>query len=513
MARLALQVAAFIGTSFKALQATMNGFFFALFGGVAGFTDFLRVASDAAAKLPGVGSAFKAVSSVLQGTKDKTDSLARGFGELYRDQSKAADGIWAGYTKVDTVLAGASAAMMRARDAAKTSSDGVVESTGAMAKGAAAAAQRTQEEAKKIADVYRTLSEEIFTATQVGLARRLVEIAFAEQRELDGVRNLKNVTVAEMNARLLLVQEKYRQLTAAAILAGDQIALKEQELQNRITVGQQTGIEARLTQLRFSHQQELAQLAVLTGGYNERYQQLAALLRVVYDQMTAAAQGHFSSVTAAAAAAGFQTQAELQKTADTAVRLYEQMKQSGLFNAQQLKEAWEKAEEAKRKAAGETKEYQLTSMQAIVEGTIQLFGVLGKKHKSLAIAGAIISTYQAIAKALASAPFPASLALAAGAAAAGWAQVNAIRNADEGFALGTPGLDFADFGPMSMQMLHNEEAVIPRGGGHVLAGEIADSMPEDGPSVAFLGRIAAGIESLPTEIRRGFRNALLLDVP
>ena len=63
------------------------------------------------------------------------------------------------------------------------------------------------------------------------------------------------------------------------------------------------------------------------------------------------------------------------------------------------------------------------------------------------------------------------------------------------------------FGSASMQVLHGEEAVVPRGSGHLLAGEIADAMPggRDGMSLAVLERIANGIDTLPAAMTRAFR--------
>ena len=133
-----------------------------------------------------------------------------------------------------------------------------------------------------------------------------------------------------------------------------------------------------------------------------------------------------------------------------------------------------------------------------------------QRFKELAIAGALISTYQAVAKALASAPWPANLPLAAGALAAGLANVSRIRSADAGFRLGTPRLDFADFGPVSLTALHEQEAVIPRGGGHLLAGEIAAAMPQDDAQIAELRGIREGIDALPATLRRAVRDGLLL---
>jgi len=184
----------------------------------------------------------------------------------------------------------------------------------------------------------------------------------------------------------------------------------------------------------------------------------------------------YQSVEERAAAAGFSTRAELQKTADQAVALYKAMQESGEFTAHQLQEAFERAETSKREAADQTKTYQLSALDAVLTGTQQIFAALGSKFKAAAIAGAIIATYMAIAKALAASPFPFNLVAAAGAAAAGWANVAKIRSSDEGFRTGTPGLDFADFGPGRQITAHGDEAIIPRGRGHELADEIAASL-------------------------------------
>lgn len=173
---------------------------------------------------------------------------------------------------------------------------------------------------------------------------------------------------------------------------------------------------------------------------------------------------------------GAQTRDELERTADAARDAYELMKASGQATAATLADAWEDMEAARRAAIGKTASAWEQHGLALLEGVQEIFGVLGQKYKAAAIAGAIIATYSAIAKSLAAAPFPWNLALAAGAAVAGFANVAKIKSAKAGFREGTPGLDFKNFGARSQVELHREEAVIPRGGGHRLAGEIAASL-------------------------------------
>jgi hypothetical protein len=68
-----------------------------------------------------------------------------------------------------------------------------------------------------------------------------------------------------------------------------------------------------------------------------------------------------------------------------------------------------------------------------------------------------------------------------------------------------------DFGRESFQPLHNQEAVIPRGGGHLLAGEIASAMPGGGEEISLLREIAGYLRDSPDAMRKAFRNAMIMD--
>lgn len=202
---------------------------------------------------------------------------------------------------------------------------------------------------------------------------------------------------------------------------------------------------------------------------------------------------HYKTTAERAAEAGFKTRAELQATADQAAALYAAMQASGEFTADALKAAWEKAEAAKRAAGEQTQSWTESANSMLVTNTVSTLAILGNKYKAASIAGAIISTYQAVAKSMASLPWPANLISAAGALAAGMANVNRIRSSEPGFREGTPRLDFMNFGSERWVPLHDEEAVIPRGGGHQLAREIASElagvMGGPGRAVQYVGHV------------------------
>ena len=266
--------------------------------------------------------------------------------------------------------------------------------------------------------------------------------------------------------------------------------------------------EAATTQLSTA----LGSIATANQGAATQIGQVQAQARNQVQQTAQVVVAAAGQIAGAHQAANQSIRNEFSQTAQDAIEKNAIIQQSGEAAASAVQAATETAEGGRREATGETERYQLTSAQAVVQGTLGIFEVLGRRYKAAAIAGAIISTYQAIAKALASAPWPASALLAARAGLEGWAQVRAIQNSQPGWAMGTPGLDFRNFGPASLSVLHGQEAVVPRGGGHLLAAEIAAALPdrESDASVATLREIRDGINALPRTLKRAIRDGLIL---
>lgn len=151
--------------------------------------------------------------------------------------------------------------------------------------------------------------------------------------------------------------------------------------------------------------------------------------------------------------------------------------------------AQKKLDEFRKQSTEDTSASIGTTLEAGAGAAAAVSSALGSKFKGFAIAQAIISTYLSIARTLATTPWPLNLILAAGAAASGFATVARIRSTAP-YRQGTAGLDFQDFGSSTPATLHGREAVIPMGGGHLLAEEIAAAMAKtDRPSreIAALG--------------------------
>ena len=287
---------------------------------------------------------------------------------------------------------------------------------------------------------------------------------------------------------------------------------------------------------------KLPPLIVVMNEWKVKTEEMGNTVRVfgedivvpVFDQTTEAANrfggslvivgGIATAKTAAMRAAfasfGISTRAEMDKTHKEAVKAFELIKASGEKSAKELEEIWAKYEESRREDSEETTAAKLSSDQALMDGSTAILGALGQKYKAAAIAGAIIAMFQAIAKANAAYPWPFSLVPMAAAAAVGAIQISRIKSSEAGFQEGTRGLDFQEFGPGSLAALHGREAVIPQGGGHQLAMEIAGALKGRGRGqdpaelrlvmTEFRADLRAEFSGLSRSLQRAVRDGVLL---
>ncbi len=212
---------------------------------------------------------------------------------------------------------------------------------------------------------------------------------------------------------------------------------------------------------------------------------------------------------------GISTRSEMEETVKRLEKHFKKIQDSGEATAEQLGIAWAKLQEERVRLSGETAKITIGQGASMAASLAGQFASMGGKFKLFAIVEATISTYLAAAKSLAAYPWPLSMVAVAGALAAGFAQVAAIKS--QGFRTGTMGLDYQDFGSSTPTVLHGREAVIPAGGGHQLAEEIAAALSRTGgPSRDTDGfaerfeRIGAKLEALPRSIQRAVRDGVLL---
>ena len=213
---------------------------------------------------------------------------------------------------------------------------------------------------------------------------------------------------------------------------------------------------------------------------------------------------------------GLSTRSEMEETVKHLEKHFEKIKKSAELTFKEEEKAYKQLQEAKKLLTDGSTEYAMTSNQAILTGTKQMLQELGAKNKAAAYASAVIGTAEGVVQALRSSPPPGSWILAGINAALGAVQIAKIASS-KAYRTGTLGLDFQDFGTSTPAVLHGREAVIPAGGGHQLADEIASALSRNqrrnqGPDqvVELVAEIRAGFGSLPRAMQRAVRDGVLL---
>ena len=105
-----------------------------------------------------------------------------------------------------------------------------------------------------------------------------------------------------------------------------------------------------LAQIERNRKAEIAAVESVKDADSALRQEQIQLTNKYYDHLRNVALGTFDTLEERMRAQGFRTRAELNQTADDAVRDYNQMRESGLYTAEQIQEAFERMNEALRKA-------------------------------------------------------------------------------------------------------------------------------------------------------------------
>lgn len=436
-----LITAAFDGTKFV-LNAVLEG----VATGIGKVAQFLADFATKASTAPGwIGDAYKPLATTFQGVADTAKSMALGFGEMKDKAIESSNESEIAFGVLKAGIEKTGDAMRAARDAGAELASGAPAVAGGFRQVADAAGFLTDEGNKAIQG-WIDYQSKAFDASQA-------------------------------------VSDRFK------------------TLQDDIALLQTTSVDRQLLEIWRKRDEEIASLQAVAFEYPTRYEELTSLVQEKYGLMAEAATGASKTMVERAQDAGFKSQEALQTLADEASRLYGEMKDSGLFTTKQVKEAWEKAEAAKRVASDLTKSNALENFGIIAADVSGILKSVFGKNKVAAIAAAIIDTAAAVVKALASAPPPLNYVSAAAVGIAGLVQINKIKGQDLGFAEGTLGTRFEDFGRGTAATLHGSEAIVTRR----QASSVAD-MVEDAINLRD-DRAAAETRALRDEMRQ-YNNSL-----
>lgn len=196
----------------------------------------------------------------------------------------------------------------------------------------------------------------------------------------------------------------------------------------------------------------------------------------ITETMTAGVGDLEGAVTSAFQRMGLTSRTELQMLAEQAVKDYETIRASGEATEEALEQANKKKNEAILALEETTSIARVEYLNLALNSVGQLLGAFGAKNKAAAIAKATIDGWLHVQRTIATIPWP--LSIPAGIAAAAIAAINVGKIASQpaGYQIGTPNLDFENFGIESMVRVHGEEAIIPRNRTNVFAGEVASGI-------------------------------------
>ncbi len=456
-ARIVVEGAGFILKAWEGTKVALNAYWSFIVGGIGMLITAMAGVIEKAAQLPVVGAQFQGVADGVRALGDDLTHLSGGFKAQARASLSSIASIDEGTAKVSNTLIVMEDSMRKAGTASQDAATEIREvglaSQQAAAQGAAAAQQAAAE-----------------------------------------------------------IERLAKQRAAEAQAAATLIVNTERTLQQQLALAQAEGLQKRQLKIQFAREKELEKIASLREGYAVEYEQLATMVKQKYDEIRADAQAAHMSIQAAANEQGFKTREQLEETARKAEQTYRRMLASGKFTIDTLENAHQASEEAKRQITGGTVAHADVSLGAMVSSATGALRDLFGQNKAVAIATAIADTAAAVVASFKNAGgWPWGLIPAAAMAAAGAKRISTIRSTDPGFKFGTPGLDFQNFGMVTPTFLHRQEAVIPRGRGHLLAGEIAAAMPgADVMQLAELRGIRDELTRLPRAIGRQVRQGMLL---
>lgn len=468
---------------------------------IANFTDSLALATAQSPVLQaGMAAAGTAMTQAFgANTTSLVGFLVSAIGELAiflgrtaQVGIEAARFIVVGFTEVKAILNGALATISGAIGsvaglfATMYEKAAGLPGVGALFAGMAKELRATADTAKSLAFGFQELTNE---------GMRNVD---AQNAAFDKTRAVVDATVAAMIA----ARGQGALNTAQAVTDSNTVATTTETNNLRVVTSEQQKATL-LASLRLAEQTALTTLGQFAA------QQTATL----YAGMTSTITSFYAQTMAQASAAGFQTRGELEATAAKAEETYQRMLKSGLYTEQTLAAARAASTDAKLKLddteeKGSDNKYQMI-MAAASTALRSIFG----KSKAAAIAAATIDTAAAVVSSFKNGGgYPWGLIPAAAMLAAGMKQIATIKSQKEGFARGTPGLDFMGFGRAMPTYLHGQEAVIPRGKGHILAGEVAAALPGAGGDMSAerLDRIAESLDRLPYTMTRAWKTAMAL---
>lgn len=357
---------------------------------------FLTVASYIQPGLqPAIDAAFKAGKAIQDFAVAGEKSTAKVAGNLiaYADAVDAAATVTGialpgAVEKVKAEIAKTAAEMRKAQDGAAGFGHGIADGTKQATTAAEKAAAKMQELSDQI-DLARTrgisASDEILLFGKDALKA-------SDDAQKAGVAIASNVADVAQSEKDLVAANYFAKITDQMRLANEKIIEEEDkrqqrglddllklttanlEYENGLTDLYRTGVDAQIAEIERRTAAELAALPVETEENREQIEIRKQQIREEGQWRIDAANGMYHTLGELEQASGAQTVADLRQTAEKAQMLYEQMRDSGAFSAQDVQKAWEESLKAQADAMGGFKGDLLTMYSGLASQLSETLG-------------------------------------------------------------------------------------------------------------------------------------------
>ncbi len=435
-AEVAVTAATFISNAWFGVQAAFNaivGFTVDVLGKL--ITSFGSLA-EAATHIPAIGDKFKPVADALKGIGGDLEHLGSGF---KAQASDALDSAAKNITALDAIHAGL---------------------------------EKTESEMVKVSGAQ-------------------VQIAASAPAAAKGVKDVGEAFIPSAAQVKAYEDSLLASITATDAMTANAAAQME-SLQEKIAVLTADGLSRRLIEIQQAQDAEIQGLYTTFDVESAAYQAQAEKVREYYGLVASAAIDSANQQTAASIGTTDSAIADAERNLASAIANQKAILENKQSTSAQIAAADATVAAAEKKLDDEKAAHRIETFNKIADEAKYYIGAIFGKGKAASIATAIIDTAQAVVKALASAPPPLNYVLAAAVGAAGLVQINKIRSTEVGFASGTPGTSFVDFGRETSVPLHGPEAVVTPKQGASVAGMVEDALrAQDAKMVAELKGLRA----------------------
>jgi hypothetical protein len=179
-------------------------------------------------------------------------------------------------------------------------------------------------------------------------------------------------TLNKLNEETESKLQKRTQILADSLIKATGL---ESDYQEKLIALVSYGLAGQLNTIERERAKQIAALGKAPAGMEAAWQKSITAINAYFDQLAIDASGLGDDIARTMDQQGVHTAAVMQDSADVAREQYERMADSGLYTAEQVSEAWERAYELQQKASGNACDKVVNDLKKIADAV----GVIGNE--------------------------------------------------------------------------------------------------------------------------------------